>query len=985
MSRQFLSRIGLILTGFYVAAAFGGGLAQAQDQSSDTLIPTPKPSSITQVPTPSLPTETVDALSKHAAICDGLRPKLDNWWYPSFDWSTPARYGHDRKLYRNDAGELVGNGIIDLPNRRDYVDNTVSYSNNPDDACPCEGDRCEPRFRINLKPDGGRRASYTRVASSLRMSRAKNKCPAIDFPDVPTPTYRWAVDGETIKTKSDNSASVCLTEGHHTVTMDVEYSASGETRSRSISRDIEVIDYLIVNLGDSYGAGEGVPEKSFWPEKMIERQSGKVEVVDRNKNFMQQRPFFDQWADPGTAIPLTVPKDANRLYAYSDMEKDDKTYRDMNVRTGRSKSKKLEVFEGVWDKWTYRSSLTGKEPDWEVIKTDHAGQYRMLMNHHAAHRSSAAAASQLALHLESHDDKSSVTFINLAASGATIRDGVLGRYAGVEELKSLRNPTRFRPRDRNGEIGLEPQVDELEYLLGSRHADSVYLSVGGNDVGFANIIAVFLTAFDGDSEHMDSVVGRMMNSFRDGQWSGDYLGGMAQTLGNAYGNFEPLTGLDNLTAAYLELAQSLAGLNINGDINLVGYPDFSSSTRQNTADFGDETYVADAALGTHYCNLKVKAESDPALIFDLDFDPIEFKVASEKIISELTRVMKESVTAINRKVPGPDWNYIDLGDEPRTHGICGRHPYFNRRYGVDNLEEAYTTRLTRPSASDQRADLLTSSFADRNGYRWYRHPRDGAAIQHGLPTSNKGMFHPNEFGYRHAARTMMHAVEPYGAEFFPPKSMPSLHRDETGADRFADPDDTIREARLTIGFKPGDGVGRLNSVDDVQIFKFMAPSNRCTPKRLRLTPTTPTSRPLNIRVLGINGEVLANSYSRDALAFFGPTDESLQARTETVDGLIKGNRLPDSVNDTIAEVMTDPDDTASDRYCDAADYDAIPASRQDKTGSEVSFLKEHRHAIYVAVSHADNPRFDPITGRGDVRDADPIKPVSFEIVAETVE
>lgn len=201
----------------------------------------------------------------------------------------------------------MGNGIIDLPNTREYVNNTVSYSNNSGDACPCSGPQCTPRFRVNLEA-GGRPASYATRASTIRSTRAKDSCAVLDFPDTPQPIYRWRVNGTPTATDSQNGASVCLPEGHHDITLDVTYDVLGTPQARSVTRKIEVIDHLIVNIGDSYAAGEGVPEKNFWPEKMGKHDDRTLATLDPLKHFAQQRPFLGQWADPpGTLIPRSLP------------------------------------------------------------------------------------------------------------------------------------------------------------------------------------------------------------------------------------------------------------------------------------------------------------------------------------------------------------------------------------------------------------------------------------------------------------------------------------------------------------------------------------------------------------------------------------------------------------------------------------------------------------------------------------------------------
>jgi lysophospholipase L1-like esterase len=85
------------------------------------------------------------------------------------------------------------------------------------------------------------------------------------------------------------------------------------------------------------------------------------------------------------------------------------------------------------------------------------------------HRSMRSGAAQAAAAIAAGDPHSSVTFLPLACSGATIPDGLLGPYAGVQ------------PDDRGD---LPAQVDQLAELQRRRPVGAVLLSVGANDVDF---------------------------------------------------------------------------------------------------------------------------------------------------------------------------------------------------------------------------------------------------------------------------------------------------------------------------------------------------------------------------------------------------------------------------------------------------------------------------------------------------------------------
>jgi hypothetical protein len=88
-------------------------------------------------------------------------------------------------------------------------------------------------------------------------------------------------------------------------------------------------------------------------------------------------------------------------------------------------------------------------------------------------RSAYSYQAQTARSIENADPQTSVTFVHLACSGASIVQGLLGAYEGI-------NPDE-------GET-LGPQVLQLKSLAGKREIDAVVISIGVNDLGFAALV-----------------------------------------------------------------------------------------------------------------------------------------------------------------------------------------------------------------------------------------------------------------------------------------------------------------------------------------------------------------------------------------------------------------------------------------------------------------------------------------------------------------
>lgn len=112
----------------------------------------------------------------------------------------------------------------------------------------------------------------------------------------------------------------------------------------------------------------------------------------------------------------------------------------------------------------------------------------------ACHRSATAGPAQAARRLETVDRHSTITFIHLACSGASIMSGdpageaenpvltggLLDPYDGIEPLSIAPDETTARPS----------QLDQLQALLGGsgRDIDALFLSIGANDVHFSQVV-----------------------------------------------------------------------------------------------------------------------------------------------------------------------------------------------------------------------------------------------------------------------------------------------------------------------------------------------------------------------------------------------------------------------------------------------------------------------------------------------------------------
>lgn len=96
----------------------------------------------------------------------------------------------------------------------------------------------------------------------------------------------------------------------------------------------------------------------------------------------------------------------------------------------------------------------------------------MTDDNRQSHRSTVAATAQDALDLERSDPHTSVTFVHVSQSGATTQTAI-----GAAAAFGLEDPT-YR---------LTAQTRLIQAIVGGRPIDQLFISLGGNDVGFTTL------------------------------------------------------------------------------------------------------------------------------------------------------------------------------------------------------------------------------------------------------------------------------------------------------------------------------------------------------------------------------------------------------------------------------------------------------------------------------------------------------------------
>ena len=128
----------------------------------------------------------------------------------------------------------------------------------------------------------------------------------------------------------------------------------------------------------------------------------------------------------------------------------------------------------------------GPEPTYAEIVLNHAPPGDALR----CHRSMISGQARAALALEQADPHTSVTFVHLSCTGATIATGIYGAYGGTSADGVLDPLLDLNPNYTGiPEQELMPtQLDAAIAAIQGREIDAMVISIGGNDVKFAKII-----------------------------------------------------------------------------------------------------------------------------------------------------------------------------------------------------------------------------------------------------------------------------------------------------------------------------------------------------------------------------------------------------------------------------------------------------------------------------------------------------------------
>jgi lysophospholipase L1-like esterase len=245
------------------------------------------------------------------------------------------------------------------------------------------------------------------------------------------------------------------------------------------------------------------------------------------------------------------------------------------------------------------------------------------------HRSAKGFEAQTAARLEAASAKSSVTFVGLACSGASIPTGLLGPYAGIAP---------------SGGVSLPPQVDAMKALVGTRRPDAVLVSIGINDLGFGTVARF---CFD---DGVDAAAAATVDC-----WTKPYPTASSSTTLQDFVRARAA----GLPARYAQLADALQKAGIPASkVYVTEYPDPTHDQNGNP------------------CN---------PLIPYLDGRPLGFGVRGTITQTEATQAQSELVVPVNGALKAAaaayGWQLVSgIAAQSTTHGLCAATPWFRSVY-----------------------------------------------------------------------------------------------------------------------------------------------------------------------------------------------------------------------------------------------------------------------------------------------------------------
>lgn len=337
--------------------------------------------------------------------------------------------------------------------------------------------------------DGSGRAVYRTTTAEIAPADFTVEFDACASTVTGSATYRWQVEDRPVHEASACAVSMQLPEGTYRVSLTV---VDDQGASAPLVQEVVVQDWLIVAFGDSYGAGEGAPDTPLNPGVLVGLEAKWVEfgsaladveakaqiVAAELTDFQQTEAKFAAFQTAWNAWLANANIDTSAAVLAAAVDLGITGIANVGQNLFDAAVAAVDAAEAVWQAAVaaYDAAVAAADAVLAAIDTLRQGLSPDWQDR-LCHRSGKSGAFQAARALEDLDPRTSVTLVHLACTGATILEGIIGSYAGSESEPQLHTPD-----------GLPPQPIAATQLVDGREVDAIYVSIGGNDAGFANIV-----------------------------------------------------------------------------------------------------------------------------------------------------------------------------------------------------------------------------------------------------------------------------------------------------------------------------------------------------------------------------------------------------------------------------------------------------------------------------------------------------------------
>ena len=252
---------------------------------------------------------------------------------------------------------------------------------------------------------------------------------------------------------------------------------------------------------------------------------------------------------------------------------------------------------------------------------------------------------------------------DVSCTGATITSGILGPYSGI---------SRMRPEGPGPNVIQKSQIEQIETWMSQaprnrQSIDTLVISIGGNDVGFAQIISTCMNPLEGDCHQDDHLRSIMEN-------------------GNFY--MPHLIGYNRLRSAFLDMERQIRERLNPKRVILVGYPTGSRDEFGQLCDKFDENFHilpnGDGYVPSNFGGATAHVTAAESLFIETS------------LISRINRERKEIATELG-------WQFVDIQSFTKTHGFCAAKPWFN----------------TPKTAFAKQGDFNGTAHPNSTGYKVY--------------------------------------------------------------------------------------------------------------------------------------------------------------------------------------------------------------------------------------------------------------------------